>query len=73
MATTIPDAPWIRAAECYGVDDGGTPYVTCPVCEHECNYIWLDGDGYAVGCEKCMRRKNSLDWYADMIERSRPE
>ena len=37
--TTIPDAPWIRASECFGVDDGGTYYVTCPVCEKECMRI----------------------------------
>ena len=71
--TTIPDAPWIRAAECFGVDDGGTYYVTCPVCEEECDEIYLDGNGEAVGCEHCMRIQSAYDWMQDMIERSRPE
>ena len=69
----IPDAPWIRTAELYGVDDGGTKYVLCPVCEEECSTIWLDGNGNACGCNHCMRRQDAFDWIADMIERSRPE
>lgn len=69
----IPDDPRIVMAERYGVDGGGTKYVTCPVCEEECSDIWLDGNGEAVGCNRCMRRVDAFDWIADMIERSRPE
>jgi hypothetical protein len=70
---TIPDAPWVREAEMYGIDGGGNRYVCCPVCEEECSDIWLDGDGNACGCNRCMRKKDAVEWMQDMIERSRPE
>lgn len=56
----IPDAPWIRDAERYGVDEAPSP--RCPVCGDECELIYADKDGVAVGCDECLEHWNALEW-----------
>ena len=56
----VPDAPYIREAEMYGypADDP----VKCPICGRECEEIYLDEDDSVVGCDECIRRKDSWEW-----------
>ena len=55
----IPDAPWIREAEMYGLPS--EEYPDCPVCGKECRTIYLDGS-YAIGCEHCIKEVDAADW-----------
>ena len=65
----IPDAPWIRDAEMYGVpaDDP----VKCPICGEECEEIILDMDDTVVGCDRCIVRKDAWDWAEEQREADR--
>lgn len=65
----IADAPWIREAEMYGVDDG--PEIRCPICGEECEEIILDNGGNVCGCEHCTRSKDAYEWYQDRLEAGR--
>lgn len=59
----LPDAPWIREAEMYGMppyDDGPDP--TCPVCGEECETIYTDKDGEPVGCDQCVTLWEAYEW-----------
>ena len=56
----IPDAPWIQEAELYGPPEPDA--VCCPVCGEECNEIYTDMTGTAVGCEHCMQSMDALQW-----------
>ena len=59
----LPDAPWIREAEMYGMppyDDGPDP--TCPVCGEECETIYTDKDGDPVGCDQCVTLWEAYEW-----------
>ena len=33
----------------------------CPTCREHCEKIYRDKDGYAVGCEDCVRRVDAYD------------
>lgn len=54
----IPDAPDIRMTE-------GTGYPTpvswphCPICDEECETIYINSDGEAVGCEACIETRDA--------------
>lgn len=50
---TIPDAPWIREAERYGVQE--PPPAHCPICGEETDYYYLDQNGDIIGCDYCVR------------------
>ena len=59
----LPDAPWIREAEMYGMppyDDGPDP--VCPICGKECEMIYMDQNGTEVGCEHCIRTTDAWIW-----------
>ena len=56
----IPDAPWIREAERYGVPDRDP--VHCPICNAECDWIFLQ-QGDPVGCENCITQREADEWY----------
>lgn len=56
----LPDAPWIRDAEQNGIDDADP--VKCPVCGDECDWIFVDAYGEAVGCENCLVKRDSWIW-----------
>lgn len=58
----LPDAPWIREAEMYGVPE--PPPVHCPVCRKECEWIYVDAESdSAVGCDECIKKYPADDWY----------
>lgn len=66
----LPDAPWIRDVEMYGMppyDDDPDPI--CPVCGKECETIYLD-DGCinVVGCDNCIRTMDAYDWFEEQKE-----
>ena len=44
----LPDAPWIREAETYGMPPYDDFDVTCPVCGRECEEFYLDEDDDVV-------------------------
>ena len=59
----IPDAPYIREAEMYGMppyDDDPEP--TCPICGKECETIYTDKDGEAFGCNECVTLWEAYEW-----------
>ena len=62
----IPDAPWIRQAEMYGVPDNDiTPdIIDCPVCGKACSTIyakWPD----VFGCENCVDVWDADEWWIE--------
>jgi len=57
----IPDAPWIREAELYGVPDRDP--VRCPICGAEADTIYTDKNGDALGCEWCVSCEDAFDWW----------
>ena len=64
----IPDAPWIREAEVYGMPEAETIY--CPICGAEDpEDLWTDSDGEVVGCECCLKRVDAYDFIAEMKRR----
>lgn len=65
----LPDAPWIRMAEMYGTDEPDDEPVYCPMCGCECETIYTDPDGDAVGCECCLCKRDAYDWQADRKRR----
>ena len=68
----LPDAPWIREAEMYGMppyDEGPDP--VCPICGHECPETIFLQDGDVVGCENCIDAQDANDWAADEWERQK--
>lgn len=59
----VPDAPWIREAEMWGMppyDD--PPDVHCPVCGKLCDTIYKDKFGDEVGCENCIVTEDAYEW-----------
>lgn len=61
----LPDAPWIREAELYGVPEAEDVY--CPVCgEENPEYFYTDGTGIdVVGCSCCIKRYDPWKWTAE--------
>ncbi len=65
----LPDAPWIREAEMYGMppyDDGPAP--VCPICGKECETIYKDKDGDVFGCDQCVRTQDAWEWQDEQKE-----
>ena len=58
----IPDAPWIRDAERYGVPEPADSIPICPICEEECETIYTDKDGEPVGCDQCVTLWEADEW-----------
>lgn len=67
----IPDAPWIRHAETYGVDDPDPVY--CPICGEECETVYADKDGTVFACNNCLTEQDAGDWWQEELERWKPE
>lgn len=67
----IPDAPWIRKAEMYGVDDPDPVY--CPVCGEECETVYMDRNGTVFACDCCLDQQDAGDWWQEELERWKPE
>ena len=62
ISDSIPDAPYIREAEMYGIPSPDP--VFCPVCGAECEDFYIQ-EGDVIGCECCIRVRDAYDW---MIE-----
>ena len=71
MAGMIPDAPYIREAEMFGMPPYDEP--KCPVCGRECNSIFLDQNREAFGCEHCVKEEDSYDWRERQQDEDRPD
>lgn len=70
MTQMLPDAPWIREAERFGMppyDDDPDPI--CPCCGREANYIYLK-DGEPIGCDLCLDVMDADDWAYEQKERA---
>lgn len=50
----IPDAPDIRRTMDTGYPDVNIRWPRCPVCGQECETIYQNDDGEAVGCDECL-------------------
>ena len=59
--TQIPDAPWIREAEIFGMPEGDSVY--CPCCGEENPEYFYTDCGDVVGCSECI---NWEDPFADV-------
>lgn len=60
--TNLPDAPWIREAELFGMPDA--PDVWCPICNEENpEDFYVDDSGEIVGCSCCLHRRDSSYFY----------
>ena len=58
----VPDAPWIREAEQWGMPPYDDP-PECPVCGKRCETIYMSRDSDEVyGCDMCMIGVDSYDW-----------
>lgn len=65
MYDDLPDHPDIRKMEMYGtlqVDMNEREAVYCPFCGRECDTIYLDKNGDAVGCDQCIQTEDAFDW-----------
>lgn len=59
----IPDAPWIRSMELYGVPDGEDLYnVYCPICGAENPDRFYTQGGDVIGCDECVNAEDPCDW-----------
>lgn len=53
---SLPDAPYIRAAERFGMEE---PEMRCPLCGAVCDEVYRFSDGRPAGCNVCDRRESS--------------
>lgn len=60
---TIPDAPWIRDAERDGMPPYDDPDTSCPICGKDCETIYTDINGDAVGCNNCLTLWEAGEWH----------
>ena len=67
----IPDAPYIREAEMYGMPPYETPI--CPICGEECETIYFGPHGNVFACNKCIQEQDAGEWWEEEKENSRPD
>lgn len=60
----IPDHPDIRKMELYGTLHPEETEIdpVCPVCQEECETIYLDANGDCCGCNLCVKKIDALDY-----------
>ena len=69
----LPDAPWIREAETYGMPPYD-PEPKCPICYSECETLFRQYNGTTrtkgdvLGCEHCVTTENAWDYRAEHEE-----
>lgn len=56
----LPDAPWIREAERFGVPSEPDPI--CPICNEEAEEFFVDQYGEILGCEHCVRKVDAYTY-----------
>lgn len=63
----LPDAPYIRQAELYGVPE--PEEWECPVCgADKADNIYLDENGTILGCSCCVQEKDLGEYLAEQAE-----
>ncbi|MBP5727105.1 MAG: hypothetical protein J6Y48_08550 [Clostridia bacterium] len=68
----IPDAPYIREAELYGMP--GPEEIECPCCGKLCKKIYTEAsDWEAIGCENCIKERESWEWIEMIREINKEE
>ena len=67
----IPDAPYIREAEMYGVETPKPVY--CPLCDEPCETIYRDRYGTVFGCENCIEEQDADEWQEEENAASSPD
>jgi hypothetical protein len=68
----IPDAPWIREAERYGMPPYEDP-PKCPICGEHCDTVYMDINGDVFACNNCLHEKDAYDWEEEQRELNRPD
>ena len=68
MTQQIPDAPYIRDAELFGMYDGPEVTPVCPVCGALGPDDFYEQDGEIIGCSECVKCKDAYEWVADHME-----
>lgn len=63
----LPDAPWIRDAEKFGMPEAED--FNCPVCGAENPDYFYIIDGEVAGCDCCVKRVDAYDEYTRRKER----
>ena len=65
----LPDAPYIRDAELFGMDDDEEFYWVCPVCGALYpDDVYIQKNGEVIGCSECVKCKDGYEWTADHME-----
>lgn len=64
----IKDAPYIRDAELFGMDDVVELEWRCPVCGADHPDDLYIQDGEVIGCSECVRCKDGEEWAVDNME-----
>ena len=65
----LPDAPWIREAETYGMPEPEDVNYYCPVCGAEQpEDFYFDRDGDICGCCDCMKRRDAYEYVIEHRE-----
>lgn len=65
MFAEVPDAPWIREAETFGIPDAEEIEYSCPVCgEEQPEDFVFDRNGDIVGCSCCCRFRDAYEYMA---------
>lgn len=58
----VPDHPIIQNMERTGYPDGKEPeYPHCPICGEECETLYVDKYGVAVGCDMCINKHDAWE------------
>ena len=57
----IPDAPWIREAERFGMPESEA--LICPCCGKEAENFFLDSNDDIIGCDECIRMVDAFEWH----------
>ncbi len=59
----LPDAPWIREAETFGMPE--SKVCRCPICGEEWPEYFFTAGLEVLGCSECVERNDSEDWAYD--------
>ncbi len=58
----IPDHPVIQNMERTGYPSGREPeFPKCPVCDAECDTIYIGHNGDYIGCENCVTTRDAWE------------
>ena len=70
--SSIPDAPWIREAEQYGMP--GPEEIECPCCGKLTKKIYTEAsDLEPIGCDHCVKEREVWEWIEMVQEMNKEE